>query len=145
MIDIPLLMMENDSPVFYFTSAYSALGDVYKLVTRSITRRTLLAPFWCTDGDMYGNDGAATLPEIAAPCAVLSFTPFYISIRPSYLGGVRFWSSTLRTSRRHRIPSIFEYSGIERGSGLRLLVRSLGARHLDHGGRVVYAVYRSKV
>jgi hypothetical protein len=82
MIDIPLLMTENDSPVFYFTSAYSALGDVYKLVTRSITRRTLLALFWCTDGDIYGNDGAATLLEIAAACAVLSFTPFYISIMP---------------------------------------------------------------
>jgi hypothetical protein len=69
----------------------------------------------------------------------------YSFLHINYASGVRFWSSTLRTSRPHRIPSIFEYSGIERGSGLRLLVRSLGARRLDHGGRVVYAVYRSKV
>ena len=40
--------------------------------------------------------------------------------------------------------SEFGYTAIERGSGFRLLVRSLATRHLDYG-RVVYAVYLSEV
>jgi len=82
MINIPLLMTENDSPVFYFTSAYSALGDVYNL--SQVDHATNLAgALRCKNGDIYGKDGAATPLEIAATCAVLSFAPFYIPIRPS--------------------------------------------------------------
>lgn len=77
MIDIPLLMTENDSPVFYsYISILSALGDVCNLVTRSITRRTSLAYSLCVGMAIYTDTD--DLPETTAACAVLSFTHFYI-------------------------------------------------------------------